>query len=172
ILLYRFFFFSSRRRHTRSKRDWSSDVCSSDLNIKEELNDMEKLYEGLDQIYDEIVEIRRYLHQNPELSFEEKNTAKYIADFHKELGHDVRVNVGGNGVVATLHGDQDGPTVAMRADFDALPIQEENDVPYKSKVDGVMHACGHDGHTATLLGLAKVLNGMKQDLGGTVVFIH
>src|SRR5699024_3205352 len=133
---------------------------------------MEKLYEGLDQIYDEIVEIRRYLHQNPELSFEEENTAKYIADFHKELGHDVRVNVGGNGVVATLHGDQDGPTVAMRADFDALPIQEENDVPYKSKVDGVMHACGHDGHTATLLGLAKVLNGMKQDLGGTVVFIH
>src|SRR5699024_6154782 len=133
---------------------------------------MEKLYRKLDETYDEMVDIRRHLHKNPELSFEEKNTAKYIANFHKELGHDIRENVGGNGVVATLHGGKTGPTVALRADFDALPIQEENDVPYKSQVDGVMHACGHDGHTASLLGLARVLNNMKESIQGTVVFLH
>ncbi|WP_428908191.1 M20 family metallopeptidase [Niallia sp. Krafla_26] len=133
---------------------------------------MEKLYQLLEEEYEEMVEIRRYLHQHPELSFQEVKTPKYIAEFHEKLGHEVRTGVGGRGVVATLKGGKLGPTVALRADFDALPIQEENDVPYKSKVDGIMHACGHDGHTATLLGLAKVLNRMKEDLQGTVVFIH
>ncbi|MGG4181771.1 M20 family metallopeptidase [Virgibacillus pantothenticus] len=133
---------------------------------------MEKLYCGLDAIYEEMVEVRRYLHQYPELSFQETNTAAYIADYHAQLGHKVRRHVGGNGVVAYLQGAKPGPTVALRADFDALPIQEEADVPFKSKHDGVMHACGHDGHTATLLGLAKVLNGMKEELAGTVVFLH
>ncbi|WP_163969675.1 M20 family metallopeptidase [Oceanobacillus halotolerans] len=133
---------------------------------------MEKLFTSLDGIYDEIVEIRRHLHKHPELSFEEVNTANYIAAYHEKLGHEIRTNVGGNGVVAYLKGDKPGPTVALRADFDALPIHEETDVPFKSVNDGVMHACGHDGHTATLLGLAKVLNGMKTDIEGTVVFIH
>ncbi|KAA9030646.1 M20 family metallopeptidase [Niallia endozanthoxylica] len=133
---------------------------------------MEKLYQLLEQEYGEMVEIRRHLHQHPELSFEEVETPKYIARFHEKLGHEVRTGVGGRGVVATLKGGKPGPTVALRADFDALPIQEENDVPYKSKVDGVMHACGHDGHTASLLGLAKVLNQMQEDLPGNVVFIH
>ena len=133
---------------------------------------MEKLYQLLEQEYAEMVEIRRHLHQHPELSFEEVETPKYIAAFHEKLGHDVRTGVGGRGVVATLKGGKPGPTVALRADFDALPIQEENDVPYKSKVDGVMHACGHDGHTASLLGLAKALNQIKEDLQGNVVFIH
>ncbi|MBI0577863.1 amidohydrolase [Neobacillus cucumis] len=133
---------------------------------------MNKLYELLDQAYEEMVEIRRYLHQHPELSFQEENTVKYIAEYHRNLGHEVRTGVGGNGVVATLHGGKPGQTVALRADFDALPIQEETDVPYKSQVPGVMHACGHDSHTATLLGLAKVLNRMKDDIEGNVVFIH
>ncbi|MDQ6600519.1 M20 family metallopeptidase [Bacillus salipaludis] len=133
---------------------------------------MNKLYELLDQAYEEMVEIRRYLHQHPELSFQEENTAKYIAEYHRNLGHEVRTGVGGNGVVATLHGGKPGQTVALRADFDALPIQEETDVPYKSQVPGVMHACGHDSHTATLLGLAKVLNCMKDEIEGNVVFIH
>ncbi|WP_156291291.1 M20 family metallopeptidase [Oceanobacillus salinisoli] len=133
---------------------------------------MDKLYEGLDEICEEIVEIRRYLHQNPELSFQEENTAKYIAEYHEKLGHEVKTKVGGNGVVAYLKGDKPGPTVAMRADFDALPIKEETDLPFRSQNEGVMHACGHDGHTATLLGLAKVLNRMKEDVQGTVVFIH
>lgn len=132
----------------------------------------DNLYRRLREHYDEMVEIRRYLHQHPELSFQEVKTPAYIADYHRKLGHDVRTGVGERGVVAVLRGGQPGKTVALRADFDALPIQEENDVPYKSKVDGVMHACGHDGHTATLLVLAKVLNNMKDGLAGNIVFIH
>lgn len=133
---------------------------------------MNKLHDLLDQAYEEMVEIRRYLHQYPELSFQEENTPKYIAEYHEKLGHEVRTGVGGRGVVATLRGGKPGQTVALRADFDALPIQEETDVPYKSKVDGVMHACGHDSHTSTLLVLAKVLNSMKDEIEGNVVFIH
>lgn len=133
---------------------------------------MEKLFSRLDDLNEEIVEIRRYLHQHPELSFQEVHTAKYIADFHEQLGHEVRKNVGGHGVLAYLKGDKPGPTVALRADFDALPIQEQTEVPFKSQNDGVMHACGHDGHTATLLGLAKALNGMKSEIEGTVLFLH
>ncbi|MFC4557792.1 M20 family metallopeptidase [Virgibacillus kekensis] len=133
---------------------------------------MDKLYKELDGVYEEIIKIRRYLHQHPELSFEEKETAAYIADFHMKLGHKVRTNVGGNGVLAYLKGDKPGPTIALRADFDALPIQEQTDVPFKSVNDGVMHACGHDGHTATLLGLAKVLNSLKSEIEGTIVFLH
>ncbi|MGX4668563.1 M20 family metallopeptidase [Cerasibacillus sp. JNUCC 74] len=133
---------------------------------------MDKLFSQLDAVYNEMVEIRRYLHQYPELSFQETKTAAYIADYHTALGHKVKTNVGGNGVLAYLKGERPGPTIALRADFDALPIQEKTDVPYKSKNDGVMHACGHDGHTATLLGLAKVLNGMQEELVGTIVFLH
>lgn len=133
---------------------------------------MEKLFTFIDRYYDEMVGIRRHLHEYPELSFEEEKTPAYIAAFHRELGHEVREGVGGRGVVAILRGDKPGKTVALRADFDALAIQEENDVPYKSKVAGKMHACGHDGHTATLLGLAKALNAMKDDIAGNVVFIH
>lgn len=133
---------------------------------------MENLYELLDQAYGEMVEVRRHLHQYPELSFQEVKTPKFIAEYHEKLGHEVRTGVGGGGVVATLRGGKPGQTVALRADFDALPIQEETDVPFKSVVDGVMHACGHDSHTATLLILAKVLNSMKDEIEGNVVFIH
>ncbi|WP_269446769.1 M20 family metallopeptidase [Fictibacillus phosphorivorans] len=133
---------------------------------------MEQLFSRLASYENEMVEIRRHLHQNPELSFEEVETPAFIAAYHEKLGLDVRTGVGGRGVVATLRGGKPGKTVAIRADFDALPIQEENDSPYKSKVPGVMHACGHDGHTATLLVLAKVLTEMKDDLEGNVVFIH
>src|SRR5690554_4749364 len=133
---------------------------------------IEDLNKMLEQSYDEMVEIRRYLHERPELSFEEVETPKYIADYHRKLGHDVQVGVGERGVVAKLYGQKPGPTIALRADFDALPIQEENDLPYKSKVKGVMHACGHDAHTAQLLVLAKALNKLKEGLAGTIVFIH
>ena len=133
---------------------------------------MEHLLTGLDKEFEEMVSIRRYLHANPELSFQEVHTPAYIANYHRELGLEVREGVGGRGVVATLRGGKPGKTVALRADFDALAIQELNDIPYKSKVDGVMHACGHDGHTATLLVLAKVLNSMKEEIAGDIVFIH
>lgn len=133
---------------------------------------MENLYQKLDAVYDEIVEIRRHLHKYPELSFEEVETPKYIAEFHEKLGHEVKTGVGGNGVTAFLKGAYDGPTVALRADFDALPIHEATGLEFQSVNPGVMHACGHDGHTATLLGLAKVLNALKDELKGNVVFIH
>lgn len=119
-----------------------------------------------------MVEIRRHLHQNPELSFEEYETAKFIANYYSEIGIPFEANVGGNGVIATLKGGKPGKTVALRADFDALPIQDEKDVPYRSLVEGVMHACGHDGHTATLLSLAKVMKEFQDDLKGTIVFLH
>ncbi|MDF0725976.1 M20 family metallopeptidase [Cytobacillus sp. S13-E01] len=133
---------------------------------------MEKLFRKLDELYDEAVHIRRHLHENPELSFKEVETPKYIAKYHEELGHEVRTGVGERGVVAKLVGKKPGPTIALRADFDALPIHEETDVPFKSKVDGVMHACGHDAHTAGLLVLAKALNSIQDELHGTIVFIH
>ncbi|MBP1947321.1 M20 family metallopeptidase [Virgibacillus litoralis] len=133
---------------------------------------LNEIHKQLDALYPEMVEIRRYLHQYPELSFHETKTAQYIADFYEKLGIPYQTNVGGNGVIATLKGDKPGKTVALRADFDALPIQDEKDVPYKSKVDGVMHACGHDGHTATLLMLAKTMTSFQEDLPGTIVFLH
>jgi amidohydrolase len=132
----------------------------------------EKLFEKLTNSYEEMVVMRRYLHMNPELSFKEEKTAKYIVDFYADLGVDVRSGVGGNGVVARIKGGRPGKTVALRADFDALPIQDEKDVPYKSTVPGVMHACGHDGHTATLLQLAKAIHEMQEELAGEYVFIH
>lgn len=133
---------------------------------------LKEIYRQLESIYPEMVEIRRDLHMNPELSFHEVETPKKVAAYLQSLGLEVRTGVGGRGVVGLLRGALPGKTVALRADFDALPIQDEKDVPYKSTVPGVMHACGHDGHTATLLGLAKVLSGLRDQLQGNVVFIH
>ncbi len=135
--------------------------------------DIKKIYQEIDKRYDEIVEIRRYLHMHPELSFHEVKTAAYIADFYKGKDVDIVTNIGGgNGIVVTLKGNKAGKTVAVRADFDALPIQEENDIEYKSQNPGVMHACGHDGHTAYLMVLADILIGMKDDIEGTIKFVH
>jgi amidohydrolase len=131
-----------------------------------------KLFAALEGSYEEMVDIRRFMHQHPELSFQEYNTAQFIQAFYEQLQIEVKGNVGGNGVIAKVYGKKPGKTVALRADFDALPIQDEKDVPYKSLVPGVMHACGHDGHTATLLVLAKTLNELKEELEGTYVFIH
>src|SRR5690625_5230525 len=133
---------------------------------------LKNVHKAIDALYPEMVDMRRYLHQHPELSFQETETAKYICNFYDKLGIPYKANVGGNGVVATLKGGKPGKTVALRADFDALPIEEENDVPYKSKTDGVMHACGHDGHTATLLSLAKAIHPFQAEIPGTIVFLH
>lgn len=130
------------------------------------------IHKSIDEHYDEMVEIRRYLHQYPEVSFEEFETATYIANFYEQLGIPYEKNIGGNGVIARLQGKKPGKTIALRADFDALPIDDQKDVPYKSKVPGAMHACGHDGHTATLLILAKVMQQFQDKLSGTIVFLH
>ncbi|MCA0989840.1 M20 family metallopeptidase [Pseudalkalibacillus hwajinpoensis] len=130
------------------------------------------LFKRLEELYPQMVELRRELHRHPELSFHEVHTPKRIAEFYENLHMPIRTEVGGRGVVAVLEGALPGKTVALRADFDALPINDEKDVPYKSTVPGVMHACGHDGHTSTLLHLAKALNEQRDQLAGRVVFIH
>ena len=133
---------------------------------------LQQLHIAVEEVEAEMIAIRRDLHRHPELSFHEVRTPALIADFLEGLGLEVRRNVGGRGVVGTLKGGKPGKTIALRADFDALPIQDEKDVEYRSTVPGVMHACGHDGHTAALLGTAKVLTKYQDQLPGTVVFIH
>lgn len=128
--------------------------------------------EMVEQLFPVMVERRRYLHQHPELSFHEVDTPQFIAERLMELGIEVRTGVGGRGVVGTIRGGKPGKTVALRADFDALPIQDEKTVDYRSTVPGVMHACGHDGHTATLLAVAEILVRQKDELAGNVVLIH
>ncbi|WP_082235300.1 M20 metallopeptidase family protein [Halobacillus massiliensis] len=132
----------------------------------------EKLFSRLEEVYPELVDIRRDLHMHPELSHKEIHTPKKVAKFLTNLGLEVKTDVGGRGVVGILRGHKPGRTVALRADFDALPIQDEKDVEYKSTVPGVMHACGHDIHTAGLLGVAKVLSENKEAIEGNIVFIH
>lgn len=132
----------------------------------------QQLLKKIDDHFEEMQEIRRHLHMHPELSFQEKETANYIANFYKKLGVPVEENVSGYGLIARIKGSNPGKTIALRADFDALPIQDEKDVPYKSKMPGVMHACGHDGHTATLLIIGKLLWEMRDEIAGNYVLIH
>lgn len=126
----------------------------------------------VEEIAPDYARIRHHLHQNPELSGQERETAAFVAQELRKLGLDeVRTDVGGHGVIALLKGAGSGPLFALRADMDALPIQEENDLPYKSCKPGVMHACGHDGHTATLLGTAATLARLRDRIPGSVRFI-
>ena len=121
---------------------------------------------------EEIIAIRRHLHQNPELSFEEYNTSKFVSSKLDEFGIEHQTGIVKTGIVGLIKGkNPTSKTIALRADLDALPILEENDVAYKSINDGVMHACGHDVHTSSLLGTAKILNEIKEQFEGTVKLI-
>ena len=120
---------------------------------------------------DELIARRRDLHQHPELAFEEVRTAGIVAEELNRLGLEVQTGVGRTGVVGILEGAQDGPTVLYRADMDALPIHEENQVAYVSTAPGKMHACGHDGHTAIGLGVARLLSQKRDRLAGRVKFV-
>lgn len=137
---------------------------------------MEKTKELVQVIYDEVVAIRRDLHAHPELSEHEERTAEKISQYLTDWGIPHTKNVAGHGIVAILEGKKGIPenqkykAVGIRADIDALPIHEATDVPYKSQNCGVMHACGHDIHTAVLLGTAKILKTLETDLNGTVKF--
>ncbi len=131
------------------------------INIRPEIEALER----------EIIAIRRDIHKHPELGFDVGRTANLVAQFLVSCGIEVRTGVGKTGVVGTLKGGKPGPTIALRADMDALPIQETNDVEYKSVHEGIMHACGHDGHTAMLLGAAKVLAERRERIKGTVRFL-
>ncbi|EAG6895033.1 amidohydrolase [Listeria monocytogenes] len=132
-----------------------------------------KLMNMLQERKDEITQIRRHLHEHPELSFHEAETAKFIQDFYKGKDVEVATEVGnGHAVVVTIKGGKPGKTIALRADFDALPIEEQTELPFKSKKPGVMHACGHDGHTAYLLVLADYLIQLKENIPGTIKIVH
>lgn len=122
-------------------------------------------------LHDEIVALRRHFHQNPELGHEEYQTAEKVAAYLRECGLDVQTGVNKTGVVGLLSGAEKGRTLMLRADMDALPIQEECDVPYRSQIDGKMHACGHDGHMAMLLGAAKILSQSREHLQGSIKFV-
>lgn len=127
-----------------------------------------------DEYFGEVVAIRRQLHQHPELSFCEKETAELIKHCLASKNIEYQSDIAGYGVVATIHGTDVArrvPAVALRADMDALPIQETTDLPYRSVNDGVMHACGHDAHTAMLIGTAFILNDLRDKFSGTVKLI-
>ncbi|MEX6216362.1 UNVERIFIED_CONTAM: amidohydrolase [Mammaliicoccus sciuri] len=133
----------------------------------------EKLFNLIEKKESDMIDIRRHLHQHPELSFEEVQTAEYIKSFYE--GKDVKVTQPlekEHAIIVEIKGGQEGRTIGLRADFDALPITEETDVPFKSQNEGVMHACGHDAHTAYLMGLADALIEIKEELPGTVKIIH
>ncbi|MDB5042056.1 MAG: amidohydrolase [Candidatus Eremiobacteraeota bacterium] len=122
-------------------------------------------------VVDEVVATRRDLHAHPELGFEEHRTSKLVAERLLALGYEVHTGIGKTGVVGVLRGSQPGKTIMLRADMDALPLDEENDVPYRSQTPVQMHACGHDGHVAMLLGAARVVAERRAEVAGTVCFL-
>ena len=154
-------------------------IMTLNLFVSKENNIYKKIESLSEKIENEVIRWRHHIHQNPELSNREFNTAKYVATHLKKLGLDVTENVAHTGVVAVLNGDKPGKTVALRADMDALPVTERVDIPFASRVKtiykdtevGVMHACGHDTHVAILMGVASVLTELKKDVKGKVKFI-
>src|SRR5438132_6937085 len=133
---------------------------------------MEGLLEEVKKFEPRIIELRRRVHEQPELAYHEVKTARLVAKVLRSLGVEVKTGVGGTGVLGVLKGSSPGKVVALRADMDALPVEEMVNLPFKSKVKGVMHACGHDSHVSMLLGAAMLLAKRKQkDLRGTVKFL-
>jgi len=130
-----------------------------------------KIHPDILKIKKTIISTRRDFHKYPELSFQEERTSKIVAEKLESFGINVSKNIGKTGVVGVLQGSKKGKTIALRADMDALPIQETGDLSYKSVNDGVMHACGHDAHTAMLLGTAEVLSKLQNKINGEIRFI-
>jgi|TARA_R100000988_G_scaffold1024_4_gene973 amidohydrolase len=150
------------------------------LSLTAQSSDLKQIIdERADELEEQVIEWRRYFHENPELSNREFNTAKKISEHLESLGLEVQTEIAHTGVMGILKGGKPGPVVGLRADIDALPVIERTDVPFKSTVMGeyqgnevgVMHACGHDTHIAILMGVAQILTEMKDDLQGTVKFI-
>lgn len=133
--------------------------------MKEQIKSLAAAYEN------QLLETRHHLHANPELSFEEYKTAEYIRENLIRMGIELQEGISGTSTVGILKGTETGPCIAFRADIDALPVNENNDLPYKSKTAGIMHACGHDTHAACLLTLAEILSSHKELVKGTVKFI-
>ena len=133
---------------------------------------IEEIFQEIDQRKDEMIQHRRHIHHNAEVSFKEKETADYIVNYYKGKDVEVTKNMGGYGLRVLIDSGKAGKTIALRADFDALPIQEETGLDFASKNPGVMHACGHDAHTAYLMVLADILLEKKDQLKGKIVIIH
>src|SRR5881396_3826709 len=125
----------------------------------------------IDRRREDLVKMRRDFHRHPELSFEERRTAEIIAERLQAAKLEVRTGLARTGVVGVLHGDRPGRTIAWRADIDALPLTETLDAPFASGTAGVMHACGHDGHTAIAITLAEIMSARRAEVPGTAVFI-
>ncbi|MBS4534841.1 amidohydrolase [Clostridium sp. D2Q-14] len=132
---------------------------------------MNNILEKSNSIKDWLINIRREFHMYPELGMEEFKTSQKICDLLDEMGIEYERGIANTGVVGIIKGKKEGKTVALRADMDALPIDERNDVYYKSKIKGKMHACGHDAHMTILMGTAKILNDMRDELKGKVKLI-
>jgi amidohydrolase len=154
-------------------------VCTSFISSESQTKLHSKIETLSEQVEPKVIEWRHYLHEHPELSNREFQTAKYITEHLQSLGLEVQTGVAHTGVVAILKGGKPGPVVALRADMDGLPVQERVDLVWASKAKGiyyeqevdVMHACGHDTHVAMLMGVAEVLTQVRHDLKGTVKFI-
>src|SRR5713226_1972602 len=139
----------------------------------------QRIDEAAKNVEPKVIECRRDIHQHPELGNREFRTSKLVADRLKQLGIEIRTPIAHTGVVGLLRGGKPGPVVGLRADMDALPVVEEVDVPFRStaraewngQACGVMHACGHDAHTAILMGVATVLAGMRERIAGSVKFV-
>lgn len=132
---------------------------------------LQRLRQLVHEYLPEIISARRHLHQHPELSWQEKDTAAFIRKFLAPLNIELRATENFYATVAIIRGGRPGPTVGLRADIDALPITEKSELPYCSQNVGCMHACGHDGHTAVLLGAAKILAELRQALRGNIICV-
>lgn len=138
------------------------------------ISNPDRLKAEIDERVPDLVAMRRDLHEHPELAFEEVRTAGIVARRLQSLGMEVQTSIAKTGVIGLLHGEQREPgskTIAIRADMDALPIQEQNEIDYRSQTDGKMHACGHDGHTSILLTVADILSRRRDELKGSVKFV-
>ncbi len=150
----------------------SSDTATKAKSTRERhQNRMSLFLEEALAIEDKLVSIRRKIHTNPELAYHEEDTAELVGEWLGRLGISVTTHVGGTGVVGVLKGPKAGRVVALRADMDALPLQEASDISFRSRKEGVMHACGHDAHIAMLLGAAMILAKHRDELRGTVKFL-
>src|SRR5579883_3614382 len=138
------------------------------------MSQTDQLKSEIDELVPDMVAMRRDLHEHPELSFEEVRTSGIVAQRLRSLGLEVQTGIAKTGVVGLLRGEKSEPgakTIAIRADMDALPIYELNEIDYRSQVDGKMHACGHDGHTSIALAVADILSKHRTELRGNVKFI-
>ncbi len=143
------------------------------FNIQKESGDFMDFYREISDAFEEMRQTRRFLHMHPELSFKETKTAAFITAQYDAMGVHYESNFGGGyGIVAQINGANPGKTIALRADFDALPIHDQKEVPYRSQTDNVSHSCGHDGHTAMLLTIARILKRHEKTISGNYVLIH